>query len=349
MWKGLISPILDILTITAAALVLLGGFWILRSESDQVLPTLMAFVLVLHRLMTRLAALNESRALIAHTMPSAEVVADILDEDDKEFTRSGGVKVGSFDKKIVFDNVDFSYSEKGNKALKGLDFEISKGKVLALVGPSGSGKTTTVDLLLGLYEPTYGMITMDSVSLVSADPRFWRKNFGVVSQDSFMFNASVYENIAFGNIGATYEQVYQAAKAAHADEFISQLEDGYDTLLGDRGYRLSGGQLQRLALARALITDANILVLDEATSSLDTLSEKLIMRSINELRGDRTIVIIAHRLSTVVNADEILVMQHGRIVERGKHEELVAKKGVYFDLWQLQTTVEKSDAAVGIA
>lgn len=182
---------------------------------------------------------------------------------------------------------------------------------------------------------------MDGTSLVEAILVSWKNNFGVVSQDSFMFNASIYDNIRFGKLAATNQQVEQAAEAAHAHEFVVELDDGYETIIGDRGYRLSGGQIQRLALARAIVTDASILVLDEATSALDSVSEKMIMSSINELRGNRTIVMVAHRLSTVVGADQILMFQNGRIIERGTHEELISKSGNYNELWRLQTNESK--------
>lgn len=344
--KGTITPVLESLTVIAAGLGLLGGFWILQAQSQQVLPILLAFVLVLHRLMTRVATLNNSRAMIANVLPAAEVTAEILNDEDKEFTRIGGASTGVFGSEIIFDSVSFSYSTRSRNVINNLSFTIPKGKVVALVGRSGSGKTTLVDLLLGLFEPKEGRILMNGIDLAEADLSEWRGNFGVVSQDSFMFNASISENIAFGRLGGTAEEIEEAAMAAHAHSFVTQLEDGYDTIIGDRGYRLSGGQIQRIALARALVTQANVLVLDEATSALDTVSESIIMQSIDELRGDRTIVIIAHRLSTVVNADEILMLGDGHISERGTHGELIAKRGRYSDLWRLQTSKREDRGAV---
>jgi len=213
---------------------------------------------------------------------------------------------------------------------------LPKGKVVALVGPSGAGKTTLADLLPRFHDPTEGAITMDGVPLTRLTRRSVRALLGVVSQDTVLLNDTVRANIAYGSPGATAAQVEAAARAANADLFIAQLPQGYDTLLGERGTRLSGGQRQRIAIARALLRDPPILVLDEATSALDTESERLVQQAIDRLMAQRTVLVIAHRLATVRDADEIVVLDAGRVVQRGTHEQLFRSGGLYRRLYDLQ-------------
>jgi ATP-binding cassette subfamily B protein/subfamily B ATP-binding cassette protein MsbA len=238
---------------------------------------------------------------------------------------------------IELRGVTLRYHPEEAPAVAEVSCTVPQGKFTALVGISGAGKSTVADLLLRLFEPTAGAVLVDGVTLKSFSPTSWRARVGVVSQETFLFHASVRENIAFGKPDATLEEVVAAAKQAYADEFIRRLADGYETVIGDRGYRLSGGQRQRIALARALIRQPELLVLDEATSALDTESERFIQQAMEGQRGKRTLLVIAHRLSTITGADQILVLDAGRVVEQGTHETLLAHEGIYARLWRLQS------------
>ena len=222
-------------------------------------------------------------------------------------------------------------------AVEGVSFSLKRGKTVALVGASGAGKSSIADLLVGLYAPTAGQILVDGTDLATLDLASWQQRLGVVSQDTFLFNTSLANNIAFGTPHASKEQVVEAAVKAQAAGFIDSLPDGYDTLVGERGFRLSGGQRQRISLARAILRDPELLILDEATSALDTQSERLVQEALEHFERQHTVLVIAHRLSTVVNADEILLMDKGRIVERGQHAQLISTSGRYRDLWHQQS------------
>jgi ATP-binding cassette subfamily B protein/subfamily B ATP-binding cassette protein MsbA len=222
-------------------------------------------------------------------------------------------------------------------ALENVSFDIPAGKMTALVGPSGAGKSTVADMLMRLYDPTSGCILADGNDLRELRVASWRSRIGTVSQDAYMFNDTIRNNIALGNPRATDDDIRQAARAAMADEFISGLENGYDTVVGDRGYRISGGQRQRIAIARALLRKPEILVFDEATSSLDSGSERMIVEAIDRIRKDHTVLVIAHRLSTIAGADNIVVLDRGGLVESGQHGELVRADGEYSQLWRFQT------------
>ena len=237
--------------------------------------------------------------------------------------------------RIRFEHVTFGY-DPAEPVLRDIDFEARAGEVIALVGPSGGGKTTMVDLLARFYDPTEGRITIDGVDLRDFSTRSLRSRFGIVTQETVLFHDTVRANIAYGLPDATQEQIERAARAAYAADFIAQLPEGYDTVLGERGTRLSGGQRQRIAIARAILRDPPILVFDEATSALDSESEKLVQLAIGELLHGRTVFVIAHRLSTVRDADRILVLKNGHIVESGRHAELVERDGTYRQLYDMQ-------------
>ncbi len=335
--QGLLAPLQESISIIAGVVFLAGGFYFSKQPLEQVLPLLMAYVLVLYRSMGRLSSVNIVRSGIAKATPAAEFVAELLRKDNKTLVKEEG-EIALFEKSgLSVKNLDYQYQASEELVLKQIDLHIDMGKVYAFVGPSGSGKTTLVDLILGLYEPMNGSVKMGNVSLVEALPSSWMNQFAVVSQHDLILNDTVMNNLLFAKEGATHEEVVNACKAAQAHDFILSMESGYETILGERGNKLSGGQMQRLALARALLREAPILILDEATSALDTASEKLIMESVLNLRQSKSILMIAHRLSTVVDADTIFVMQEGQIVDSGTHMELILREGLYQDLWTIQT------------
>jgi subfamily B ATP-binding cassette protein MsbA len=231
--------------------------------------------------------------------------------------------------------VSFAYGE--NKVLDQINFTLEKGKTIALVGPSGGGKSTLADLVPRFYDPSSGQILVDGIDLKDIASATWRSQLGIVTQESILFNDTVFNNIAFGIDGVTEAQVMEAAKIANAHEFISKLEQGYQTNIGDRGSKLSGGQRQRLSIARAVLKNPPVLILDEATSALDSESELLVQEAITKLMSNRTTLVIAHRLSTIQHADEILVIDKAKIVQRGTHAELMAQEGLYQKLSTIQS------------
>ena len=296
--------------------------------------TIIVFLIAALKLTSPLKTISSYPAVMAVTLASAERVFEILDEPSTEVDRPGEGEA-RFEREVVFDGVSFRYGQ-GDLVLSEVSFSLQKGKVVALVGPSGAGKTTLADLLPRFHDPAAGVITMDGVPLTRLTRRSLRAIMGVVSQDTVLLNDTVQANIAYGSPGATRAQVEAAARAANADLFIAQLPQGYDTLLGERGTRLSGGQRQRIAIARALLRDPPILILDEATSALDTESERLVQQAIDRLMAERTVLVIAHRLATVRDADEIVVLDAGRVVQRGTHDQLFRSGGLYRRLYDLQ-------------
>ena len=292
------------------------------------------FLVAALKLMSPLKSISQFPASWAIAVTSAERVFGILDEPATEVD-GPDAQLATFQREIVFDRVSFAY-EAGNPVLREVSFTVPKGSVTAIVGPSGAGKTTLLELLPRFHDPVEGEVRLDGVALPALTRASLRSHLGVVSQDTVLLNDTVRANIAYGRPGSSAQSVEAAAGAANAHDFIAQVPQGYDTLLGERGTRLSGGQRQRIAIARALLRDPPILLLDEATSALDTESERLVQNAIERLMKDRTVLVVAHRLATVLDADEILVLDGGRLVERGSHAALVAENGLYRRLYDLQ-------------
>ncbi|MBI4691815.1 MAG: ABC transporter ATP-binding protein [Nitrospirae bacterium] len=278
------------------------------------------------RLATVSNSLHQSRAPL-------DRIYTLLNEDKE---RDGSVDIGTINKEIVFDKVFFRYPDKEDDALYDINLRVEKGEIIAIVGRSGAGKTTFVDLIPKFYSPVRGAIYIDGIDISKATLKSLRAQIGIVSQDVILFNDTVRANIAFGMPGVTEDAVINAAKSAYAHDFIMEFPLGYDTVIGERGIRLSGGQKQRLSIARAILKNPPILILDEATSSLDSASEVVVQKAIENLMGSRTIFVIAHRLSTVKRASRIIVLDKGRIVESGTHDELIKTNGIYKKLYILQ-------------
>ena len=301
---------------------------------------IIVFLMAALKLTSPLKTIASFPAVMAVTMASAERVFDLLDQPSSEVDGPDDVPA-RFERDIVFDRVSFRYGD-GDLVLRDISFSVPKGRIVALVGPSGAGKTTVADLVPRFHDPVSGQVLMDGVPLTRIGRRSLRSLMGVVSQDTVLLNDTVRANIAYGSPGATAQQIEAAAQAANAAAFITTMPQGYDTLLGERGTRLSGGQRQRIAIARALLRDPPILILDEATSALDTESERLVQQAIERLMQERTVLVIAHRLATVRDADEIVVLETGRIVQRGSHEELLRAGGLYRRLYDLQFRAEET-------
>ena len=334
---SLSQPMTELIGTSVAMLILwIGAREVLSGSGAMDSATLMTFMIMVMRLLPPLKQLSQVPTTAQQSFASAERLFEVLDLPTENILDHGTRDAGTLSESIAFENVSFTYGEE--PVLQNVSFVARRGEIVALVGASGAGKSTLVDLIPRFYEPTGGTIRLDGVdtseirlaSLRVASP-------GIVSQDTVLFNDSVRNNIAYGAAERfTDAQVEAAARAANAHAFISELPEGYATVLGERGARLSGGQRQRLAIARALLTDPPILILDEATSALDTESERLVQGAIDRLLAGRTVFVIAHRLSTVVHADQILVLDRGEIIERGTHAELLARRGAYHRLHSAQ-------------
>ncbi|MBD1812337.1 ABC transporter ATP-binding protein/permease [Microcoleus vaginatus DQ-U2] len=337
---GAIAPINEVVNLIVIILIVFIGRTIFANEIESISTILLTYLLVLFRLIPLISQLNSGRSQFANTWASVEVVNDFLSCQDKPFMLNGSVPYTQLKSGIHFNKISFSYPNHKNLVLQGVDLFLPHGTTLALVGTSGSGKSTLADLLPRFYDPTEGHISLDGTDLRDFELKSLRKAMGIVSQDTFLFNASVRENIAYARPEATEAEIVEAAKGANAYEFIQLLPEGLDTQIGDRGVILSGGQRQRISIARALLQNPEILILDEATSSLDTVSERYVQAAIEKLSCDRTTLVIAHRLSTVQKANKIAVIDRGQVVEMGSHEELLAKGGYYTRLYSVQFAEE---------
>ena len=338
MWnkKELASPISEFLGVTVVVLVILyGGQLVLQNKSDLNASEFITYIILYSQILVPAKNISSALTSIQRGIASGERIFAILDTPVKIEEDPNAISISDFKGKISYENVSFQYAEK--KVLDNINLDVEKGKMIALVGASGAGKSTMADLLPRFYDVTEGAITIDGIDIRKIKLSDLNHLMGIVTQESILFNDTVFKNISFGNESATEEQVIEAAKIANAHEFIDKLEEGYYTNIGDRGAKLSGGQRQRLSIARAVLKNPPILILDEATSALDTESERLVQEAIQNLMKNRTSVVIAHRLSTIQYADQIIVMQAGKIIERGTHTELLALNGMYRKLSEMQS------------
>ncbi len=345
--RELSSPLSEILGTLALVFILVVGGWQVFDGSIQ--PSVFIFfVIIFARIIPPIQAIVRSYNTLLKSSASAERFLEVLDADEVIMEKPDATVLPGFNDKIEFKNISFSYRGKPDNpespenpgdsmVLRSINLVIPKGQTVAVVGPSGAGKTTLVDLLPRFYDCTAGSIVIDGHDIRDLNINSLRRQFGLVSQNCILFNDTVANNIAFGSTDYTREQIREAARVAHADEFIDQLPQGYDTAIGDRGLNLSGGQRQRLSIARAVLRDTPILILDEATSALDSESEHAVQQGLDALMQGRTSIVIAHRLSTIKDADLIVVLDKGQIVEQGTHEQLLALGGLYKKLVDMQS------------
>ena len=340
--RDLSSPMSEFLSsIIISIVVWFGATLILDAaatpgaEPSITAANFIAYIVVFSQIISPAKSFSQGFYSLQKGMASADRIFEVLDAEEVIVEKQDALELPDFNDSIIYNNVSFHYNEVD--VLHNINLTIPKGKMIALVGESGGGKSTLVDLLPRFYDVSAGHILIDGTDIRDFKISDVRGLMGIVSQESILFNDTVFNNIAFGLEHATREAVIEAAKIANAHDFIMEMEDGYDTVIGDRGMNLSGGQRQRISIARAVLKNPPILILDEATSSLDTESERLVQEALAKVMTNRTSIVIAHRLSTIQNADEILVMVKGQIVERGKHEELIEKGGVYKRLTDLQS------------
>lgn len=326
------SLIHEIITGIGSTSILFYGFYLVF-HNKMTMGDLLSFFAAIGMMYTPIRRLGSANNNLQQARAASERIFYLLDQQPEV---DGTKNLTEIKNEIVFDNVRFIYPGTRKKVLDDISFRVKKGELAAIVGKSGAGKTTLVDMLPGFYKPVSGSIFIDGIDVNDITLESLRKNIGIVSQDIILFNETVMDNIALGKLDATEEEIKEAAKAAYAHDFIKEMLHGYNTIIGERGIRLSGGQKQRISIARALLKNPPILILDEATSSLDTASEIIVQKALDNLMTNRTTFVIAHRLSTVRKADKILVLDKGKIIETGTHEELLSKEGMYKFLYKSQ-------------
>lgn len=334
--QQLASPVSQSLGIFVVVLIVLyGGQLVISGSKDFTASDFIMYIAIFSQVMQPVKALSDSFSGIHSGIAAGERVLDLIDTKPQFTNKPEALVLEEFKDKLTFKNVNFSYGDK--QVLRNVSIEIPKGKTIALVGPSGGGKSTLMDLIPRFHDPESGSIQIDGIDYKELTVESIREKMGTVNQESFLFNDTIFNNIAFAKPEATEEEVNNAAKIANAHDFILQTENGYQTFVGDRGNRLSGGQRQRICIARAILANPPIMLLDEATSALDTESEKLVQEALNNLMKNRTSIIIAHRLSTIQHADLIIVIDNGEVREIGSHNELLDTNGLYKRLIDMQT------------
>ena len=314
----------------------IGGFYMMQSEMTT--GEFLFFTLILGFMIAPIVQMSNIGSQLTEALAGLDRTEELMNMAAEEDDTNRTIELEKFKGELEFNNVSFAY-EEGNPVLHDINFKAASGSVIALVGSSGSGKSTIAGLSATFLNPKSGQITIDGKDLSKVKLKSFRKHLGVVLQDEFLFEGTIRENIMFPRPNASEAQLQAAVKAAYVNEFTDRFDDGLETLIGERGVKLSGGQRQRIAIARAILADPKIIILDEATSNLDTESEALIQKSLGELTKNRTTIVIAHRLSTIRKADQILVIENGKIAERGTHDELIASEGRYFDLYTYQAKI----------
>jgi subfamily B ATP-binding cassette protein MsbA len=335
MLSAMVKPLAEAFASTILIGMIIVAFTGLITHQALPVSSLLTFFFLLFRLVPIIQELNGGIAFLSTMQGAADNIKNLLSSEDKEYFKNGTLEFKGLERAIEFVDVDFGYDAE-NLVLRNITLTIERGKMTALVGASGAGKTTLADLIPRFYDPIRGEVLLDGVDVHKFDINTLRRKMAVVSQDTFIFNTSVRNNIAYGSEGASDEVIVEAARLANAVDFIKEMPNGFETQLGDRGVRLSGGQRQRIAIARALLRNPEILILDEATSALDSVSERLIQESLEKLSVGRTVIAIAHRLSTIVRADKVVVLEQGRIVEQGNYQELLEQRGKLWNYHQMQ-------------
>lgn len=322
--------------LASAGIMGIGGYYIMNDT--MTLGDFVQFTLLLGFMVAPIVQMSNIGSQLTEAMAGLDRTEELMNMTEEDNPEQRTIKLDKIKGNIVFDNVSFSY-EEDKEVLHNISFEAPAGSVTALVGSSGSGKSTIAGLAATFLNPVEGKVTLDGIDLSNVNLSSFRSRLGVVLQDDFLYEGTIRENILFARANASEEEVIEAVNGAYVNEFTDRFEEGLDTIIGERGVKLSGGQRQRISIARALLADPKIIILDEATSNLDTESESYIQKSLRKLMQDRTTFVIAHRLSTIQQADQILVIEDGNIVERGKHEELISKKGRYYDLYTYQSRI----------
>jgi len=338
--RSLVDPMFQVAVAIIVSTLLFSSTIMLGDKVVDKIPGIILFLFVMSRMASPVQTINRARINIASHINGAKLMFDFLRAENSPREPDGHLPIAKIGRRLAFEGVRFGYRNSDSPVIKDVSFEIPLGGITALVGPSGAGKTTLIGLLAGLYRPQSGRIVVDDKSLADIKMHDWRSRVAFVMQDTIILDDTVWRNLRIGREDASAEQLEAAAKQAHALDFIKALPNGFDTLLGEKGIQLSGGQSQRLALARALLADPDLLVLDEATSNLDAETEAIIKRMLASFVGNRTIFVVAHRLATVMRAERIIVLEDGKVAEIGNHAELMKANGLYNRLVNLQTFVD---------
>lgn len=334
--EAAIGPGTQVLTIVGIGCFLIFGFVLSEESMRAFAPNAIVFMVIFQRLMHPVRTLNDCRMTLANNSESLNKVGEILSMERTGVGKADGARFHHFRDRIKLQGVSFRYPGERECAIEEVSFQIGRGDIVGIVGSSGAGKSTIVDLLLGLYPPTKGEISVDGINLQALAPQDWLSKIGLVDQDTLLLNTTIAENLRMGREGVTSQMIESACRRANADGFIQKMSRGYNTEIGEGGYRLSGGQKQRIAFARALLDEPELLILDEPTSALDSQTEYELKRQLTSFSGEYTIVIVAHRLSTISAADQIIVLDGGRLVEAGSKEELLGRGGRFASLWKMQ-------------